>query len=723
MASRVFKATAAMIGTLTKVLKFSINVEGLENISDRPTLFVVNHFTRMETFIVPYVLYKHTDKELRALADPGLFKGLFGEYLKRMGARSTREPLRNRAIIGDLVTGRHDWVIFPEGVMVKSKKVVHRGKLHIDHPSRDGRPHTGAAVLALKAARVRERFLAACAAGNVEVMKELGERYDIAYDPCPDFQELVITPVNITFYPMRPDENALSRLATSIKPDMSERMIEELMTEGSLLLKDTDMTIYFSPPVEVQHYLARPLASLRKLPMLGEVQRESVVLSSQRWPLTKNFMKTIYATTTINIDHLFCIGLRSLKSDTIKIEDFHRALYLSALTIRENGARRVHPSLQNDLVKLIADEPHEPLENIYKLAVAEHIVTREGDEYRVAHRKMSQAISHADVRLHGITRVIAHEVEPLSFVVKTMAHYVNRPAEKLRQEIVQRLAGLDKQRFEEDYKFYYSKGQSKSPSIGCPFFLRAPASDTGILLCHGYLAAPAEMRPLGEYLHAAGYTVYGARLQGFGTGPEQLLDVTWEDWLLSFNRAYAILRNSCKKVILGGFSAGALLVLLNAARKSEQIHALFCIDTALILMDRRACTLTPAMLGWNRFMKKLRIPATVSETIENKSETPEINYSLHYLEGVGELCKLITACRDSLPNVEAPCLILHGSDDPVADPQSSEVVYNKISSAIKQQVVVDADYHNIVQRDGCDEVFETILKFLKEQQAGKRDMA
>ena len=253
--------------------------------------------------------------------------------------------------------------------------------------------------------------------------------------------------------------------------------------------------------------------------------------------------------------------------------------------------------------------------------------------------------------------------------------------------------------------------------------LRAPASDTGILLCHGYLAAPAEMRPLGEYLHAAGYTVYGARLQGFGTGPEQLLDVTWEDWLLSFNRAYAILRNSCKKVILGGFSAGALLVLLNAARKSEQIHALFCIDTALILMDRRACTLTPAMLGWNRFMKKLRIPATVSETIENKSETPEINYSLHYLEGVGELCKLITACRDSLPNVEAPCLILHGSDDPVADPQSSEVVYNKISSAIKQQVVVDADYHNIVQRDGCDEVFETILKFLKEQQAGKRDMA
>jgi esterase/lipase/1-acyl-sn-glycerol-3-phosphate acyltransferase len=708
-----------MIDLLHRVLGLSIQVEGLENITDRPTLFVVNHFTRMETFIVPYVLHKHAERELRALADDGLFKGLFGEYLKRIGAYSIHEPLRNRLIVGDLVTGRHDWVIFPEGVMVKTKKVMHHGRLRITHPRRVGRPHTGAAVLALKAALVRERYLQACRSGDADTMSELGKKFGVSEDQCQLFPDLVITPVNITFYPLRPNDNVISRLATGLKPGLSDRLVEELKTEGSLLLKDTDMTIYFSPPIEVQDYLERPVALGRKLPVLSAVQRENLVLASQRWPLTREFMKTIYATTAVNLDHLFCIGLRELRSDTIGIEDFHRALYLSALAIRQSEHRRVHASLHNNLIKLITDELHEPLEEIFRLAEEEGVVVREDGRYRVARRKLSQPFAFQDVRLHGTTRVIANEIEPMSFVVKTAARYVNLPSRKLKAEIVQRLSTLDKERFEKDYALYYDQGLSKSPSIGRPFFLRSPSSDTGILLCHGYLAAPEEMRPLGEFLHDAGYTVYGARLQGFGTGPEQLLDVGWEDWVLSFNRAYAILRNCCRRIILGGFSAGALLVLLSAARKQGAIDSIFCIDTPLILMDRRACLLTPAALGWNRFMKKVHLPVSVEEFVVNESETPDINYPINYLAGVRELCSLIAVCRDSLPQVEAPCLIIHGSEDPVADPQSADVVYAKIGSAIKKQVTIEADYHNLVQKAGREKVFQEVLHFI-ERAEGRR---
>jgi esterase/lipase/1-acyl-sn-glycerol-3-phosphate acyltransferase len=716
MSSRVFRATAAMIDMLHKVLKLSIHVEGLENITDRPTLFVVNHFTRMETFIVPYVLHKHAGRELRALAEEGLFKGLFGEYLKRMGARSRREPLRNRMIIGDLVAGRHDWVIFPEGVMVKTKQVVHRGKLHIAHPKRDGRPHTGAAVLALKASLVRERFLEACHSGNTAVMKELGERYDLADDQCQNFPELVITPVNITFYPLRPNDNLLSRIATGLRSNISEAMMEELKMEGSLLLKDTDMTIYFSPPVEVQDYLNHPIPNLRKLPFISPAQRERLVISSQRWPLTRTFMKKIYSTTAINQDHLFCLGLREIKADHIKITDFHRALYLAALSIRESEHRRVHESLHDDFIKIITDEVHPPLESIFKLAESEGVVRRFGDEYQIIRRKIICSYGLEDMRLHGTTRVIAHEVEPVSFVVKTVADAVNRSPEKIKAELMQRLRVLDLECFEHDYELYYEQGLSKSPAIGRPFFLQSNESNTGILLCHGYLAAPEEMRPMGEFLHNAGYTVYGARLQGFGTGPEQLLDVSWEDWVVSFNRAYAILRNCCDRIILGGFSAGALLVLLNAARKKKEIESIFCIDTPLILMDRRACLLTPAALGWNRMMRKIHLPATVEEEIVNNSETPDINYPVNYLSGVFELCELMAVCRDALPEVEAPCLIIHGNEDPVADPESADVVYAQIGSTIKEQIIIEADYHNLVQKEGREQIFRQILQFIEGQQ-------
>ncbi len=713
MASRVFRATATMMDVLRRFIGLSLHVEGLGNLVDRPTLFVVNHFTRMETFIVPYVLHREARRELCALADAKLFKGVFGEYLRRMGAVSTHAPLRNRRIIGDLVSGRHDWVIFPEGVMVKSKEVVRRGKLHVAHPLRAGRPHTGAAVLALKAALVRERFLEACKAGDEEVLLQLGERYGLERGRCKDFPPPVITPVNITFYPLRPDRNVVSRIATSLKPDLPDDLLEELMTEGSLLLRNTDMTIYFSPPVDVDDYLSRPMARIRKLPMLSGAQRENIVLSSQRWPLTERCMKTIYSTIAVNIDHLFCLGVREMKGDAMAIDDFHRALYLSALAIREGADRRVHASLHNDLIRIIADEPHPPLEDIAALAQKEGIVVRKGGEYRVVRNRLRQQANFRDLRLRRTTRVIANEIEPLWPAVQAVAHYVNQSTAKLREELARRLGELDLAHFEEDYRRYYDKELSKAPSVGRPFFLRAAAGATGVLLCHGYLAAPEEMRPLGEFLHDEGYTVYGARLQGFGTGPEQLRTVTWKDWVVSFNRAYAVLRNCCDRIILGGFSAGALLVLLNAARKQGgPLESIFCIDTPLILMDRRACTLAPAALGWNRLMRRMHIPATVASSIPNASETPDINYPVHNLEGVRELCNLIAVCRDNLKAVRTPCLMIHGSADPVADPHGTEVVFNKIGSAIKKRVTVEADFHNLVQRAGREKVFGEVLRFI-----------
>ncbi len=718
MASRIFRTTSRMIGLLERFLKLSIHVEGLENISDRPTLFVVNHFTRMETFIVPYVLDKHTDKELRSLADANLFKGLFGEYLRRMGAFSTREPLRNRVIIGDLVTGRHDWVIFPEGIMVKSKKVIHRGKLRMTTPRQNRRPHTGAAVLALKAALVHERYQAACRAENQDVLEELEARYGLEAEQCNTNPGIVITPVNITFYPLRPHDNAISRIATGIVKDIPEYLVEELKTEGSMLLHHTDMTIYFSPPIPVEDYLSRPLSRLRRLPILSETQGENLVLATQRWPLTERFMKTIYSTTAINMDHLFCIGLRELKSDAILIEDFHRALYLAAMTIREHDQRRIHSTLYNKLIKIVADQAHDPLENIYELAKKEGVVERKDGAYHVARLKLTQNPAPETLRLRGTTRVIANEVEPLSFAVQAVDRYVNMPPVRMREELVERLRQSDMDHFEADYALYYEKGLSKAPSIGRPFFLRSPESRTGILLCHGYLAAPQEMRPMGDFLHAAGYTVYGARLQGFGTSPEELRTVSWKDWLVSFDRAYAILRNCCERVVLCGFSAGALLVLLNAAsKKSGAIDSIVCIDTPLILMNRHACSIAPAALRWNWMMNKLGWGGAMVNGIENDSETPDINYPVHYLESVREFCNLMSVCRDHLARVEAPCLIIHSSGDPVADPESMDVVFNQIASTLKKKMIVEADFHNIVQQEGREKIFQQVLDFVRERES------
>jgi hypothetical protein len=49
-------------------------------------------------------------------------------------------------------------------------------------------------------------------------------------------QPTCIVPVNLTYYPLRARDNALSRLAGRMVEDLPERVAEEIMTEGAMLL-------------------------------------------------------------------------------------------------------------------------------------------------------------------------------------------------------------------------------------------------------------------------------------------------------------------------------------------------------------------------------------------------------------------------------------------------------------------------------------------------------
>jgi alpha-beta hydrolase superfamily lysophospholipase len=73
--------------------------------------------------------------------------------------------------------------------------------------------------------------------------------------------------------------------------------------------------------------------------------------------------------------------------------------------------------------------------------------------------------------------------------------------------------------FIKDYEKNYCEGETKSRDIGMPFFLHSPGSDTGVLLIHGLMAAPEEVREWAQFLYEKGLTVYAPRLAGHGTSP------------------------------------------------------------------------------------------------------------------------------------------------------------------------------------------------------------
>jgi 1-acyl-sn-glycerol-3-phosphate acyltransferase len=123
MATRTFRYSALAIDVMAKIIGSRFSVEGLENLPNKPVMFVANHFTRFETFLIPYLIYQHTGRQVRCLADSSLYHGFFGRFLHAVGTISTADTRRDRVILKDLINAEYDWMIYPEGSMIKSKEI------------------------------------------------------------------------------------------------------------------------------------------------------------------------------------------------------------------------------------------------------------------------------------------------------------------------------------------------------------------------------------------------------------------------------------------------------------------------------------------------------------------------------------------------------------------------------------------------------------------------
>ncbi|MFA6244990.1 MAG: 1-acyl-sn-glycerol-3-phosphate acyltransferase, partial [Candidatus Hydrogenedentales bacterium] len=102
------KSTKWTLDIATRFIKANIRLHNLEALEDdMAAIFVVNHFTRVETVLLPYAIHKHTGKEVWSLAAAELFKGRIGQYLLAMGNVSTKDPDRDAIIVRSLLKGEH----------------------------------------------------------------------------------------------------------------------------------------------------------------------------------------------------------------------------------------------------------------------------------------------------------------------------------------------------------------------------------------------------------------------------------------------------------------------------------------------------------------------------------------------------------------------------------------------------------------------------------------
>lgn len=708
------RATGIALRLLESVLRSSIRVEGHHRLGSGPILFVANHFTRFETFVLPYIIDRYTRRNVHSLAHWSLFRGRFGDYLRAIGAMSTRDPTVKQAIVEELLRGSNDWVIYPEGSMIKDKLTWQKGQYAINSPDRVGPVHTGSAVLALQAEIYRELYLDACRRGDATARADYERRFHLTGPESLPTERLAVVPINITYYPIRPSKNLFYRLARLMLKEIPARLEDELMIEGSLLLDRTDISIYFGQPIGFERYRELLWPALNSLSGVDEETRVRTIIDNFKVRLTTRFMHEIYSRVTVNFDHLFCSALRACARDRIDRQQLHLALFLAARELQANGRRRRHHSLAGRMQAIIADEPYAPLTSIESLAVDEKVLRLSGERYLIDHQALESRHDFHDIRLKNTVAVIANELEPLRETVKDIRQLVNLSVAQLRSRTAELLLEEDRTAFQQEGGA--STLERKDPAVGAPFLLPG-RSRIGIVLSHGYLASPGEIRTLAHALNKAGFTVYGVRLRGHGTSPEQLALVSWSDWLESFDRGYCIVRNRCERVVVAGFSAGACLALLAAARKRSAPAGVVAINPVMRLVNP-AAALAPAVDRWNRFLSRLHISRGHLDYIDNHPEWPATNYHRNYIHGLRELELLMDVCRAELPQVQAPTLVVQADRDPVVDPTSGAVVMAHIAAEQRELAMMRFDRHCIVQGDGSEVVHARVVEFVQTLEAG-----
>ena len=729
MSGKVFRYTAIAMNVLEKLVGTRFSVTGLENLPNEPVLFVANHFTRSETFFVPYLIHKYTKRQVRCLADHSLFHGMLGRLLKSTGTVSTRDAQRNNIILSDLITGRYDWMIYPEGAMIKNKKIENDGSFISHTPHRVGAIRTGSAVLALQSQIYRDDIIAAHNAGE-EITEEFIRSLNIKYESYFEGIATHIVPLTISYYPIRPGENALKRMLQRVIKNFPKQIAEEIEIEGNLL-RNATIDLYLGAPINIKEYIGNTKSFIDQIPVIKAETKSNLVIKYYKHQLTQSFMSDVYSNLQINLDHLFAATINVLKGKRMNLDKVRRIFYLSAVMIEKTGKYRIHPILQNgNLVKLFSDESFEEFDSLIELAQQQNLIEltmiNNVEKIFVKNTTANDESDFHKIRVENTLAVINNEFSLLDFAKKIVENNARLHDVKLQQMTFDKMLEGDNEIFDSDYEIYFDEKFSKEKSIGRPFFLDAKLplykmlsddkESVGILLVHGYKSAPQEVAPLAEFLNKSGFKTYAVRLSGHGTAPKNLSNISWHDWYDSVERGYAILRNVCKKVVLIGFSTGGLLSLLYTAHKKNFHHiaAVISINSALKLRDIRA-RMVPGINIWNEFLEKFHIESARLEYIDDKPENPYINYSRNYIHGVAELEKLMDHCEENLAKITVPSLIIQAKNDPVVDPISAKLISDKITSKNKKLIELDFSNHVIINCQRQQEVFEVIGEFLQQQ--------
>lgn len=217
---------------------------------------------------------------------------------------------------------------------------------------------------------------------------------------------------------------------------------------------------------------------------------------------------------------------------------------------------------------------------------------------------------------------------------------------------------------EKIYEFDLSKAESAGAfgNGNKPYFRRH--SDKGVLLIHGFAAAPDELLPLAYELEKYDISVYVVRVAGHGCSLDNFYKTTYLDWYDSISAGYNALASFCKKICIVGQSNGGLLA--TAVAKYNKCDCLALLAPAYKV--NIPCFFLIKYI--RKFIKN--VPRHLKEV--------EYNYPVFPTEQTYQLKLLQNEVSNYVKEINVPVLLAVSEKDVLISPKEAVKKVNKMAS-------------------------------------------
>ncbi len=225
------------------------------------------------------------------------------------------------------------------------------------------------------------------------------------------------------------------------------------------------------------------------------------------------------------------------------------------------------------------------------------------------------------------------------------------------------------------------------------------------LLLHGLTGSPAEMRPVGDALAAAGFRAVCPALPGHATRPSDLGGVGAAEVRAAAEMQLEALGGG--RHLVCGLSLGSLLAIGLAAHRPESVAGLAAL----------APPLAPA--GSTRFFVEVAgrfwFPRWPAVLVSKGQSVPRPGaYGKIPLRWAREFRRLIADARADAVHVSAPALVLHGKLDESASPAGASILLGLLGSDDLRLRLFPGAGHVLPLTEASAEVCREIVRFANE---------